>query len=309
VWGDNNEEGRRLSDLPKDIMPIESIDRILDEVKDYRPTIAPGYWMEPLAMKHYKHILMAASVRDIPVSLVTNGLLITEQVAEFLVEHVTMVSVSIDATTPEVLVKTRATDKLDEIKAAVHLLLEKRGNAKSPRITVSFTAEECNADQSHDFLEYWIRYVDAVKINDVYTYTGTIESKTTNNQRIPCREIYDAMIIDYNGDARLCCLDGLRQTNVGNVLKDGVLGVWHGEELTRIRRKHEENSYDDLPFCRDCSLWSNYNIYDEKEENGMLVRSSLNDQTVFYNRIDRLGTFIKENERVDLKVDEFLGDN
>jgi sulfatase maturation enzyme AslB (radical SAM superfamily) len=309
VWGINNDEGRRIKNMPKEIMSMESVIRVFDEVKDYKPTISPGFWIEPLAMLNIEQFIMAASSRGLPVNITTNGLLVTEHLARIIVDHVALVSVSIDATTPEVLEKTRATDKLTGIEAAVLLLLEKRGNRKTPRITVSFTVEKYNAHQRQDFLEYWIKHVDAVKINEVFAYTGTIGSKTIYAERIPCREIYDAMIIDYNGEARLCCLDGLRQTNVGNVLQDGVLGVWRGEALTKIRCGHETDFYDDLPLCKDCTLWSNFNIYEEKRENDILVRSSLSDQCVYYNRIDRMDTWSEESRRLDLKVDAFLGGN
>ena len=51
------------------------------------------------------------------------------------------------------------------------------------------------------------------------------DSIVVSRDRTPCREIYDQMIIDFNGDVRMCCVDGYRVTNLDNVFENGVHGV------------------------------------------------------------------------------------
>ena len=304
VWGNNNSDARLLHDMPKGIMQIEDIVKIFDEVKSYRPTIAPGFWIEPIGTANFERFVVEACARDLPIHITTNGIQVNENMAEFLVDHVSLISVSIDAMTEDVLYQVRKTRLLQRINNAVHCLLEKRGKRKSPRITVSFTVEEANHNQKDEFLEYWVKYVDAIKINHEFSYKGDTGKIVLPKKRIPCREIYDAMNIDYDGTARLCCLDGMRQTNVGNVLTDGVLGVWNGELLSKIRNIHENELYDEFPFCKNCSLWSYFNVFEEKLENNLLLRSSLENQVVFYNRLDKLDTWIEENKRKDLYLHE-----
>jgi radical SAM protein with 4Fe4S-binding SPASM domain len=209
-----------------------------------------------------------------------------------------VVNVSIDATTKETLVKTRATNRLQRIHDAVFLLLEKRGSAESPRVMVNFTVDEHNRHERDEFLAYWINHVDAVRINEVYTYERGIDGLVVSRERTPCREIYDQMNIDFNGEVRMCCLDGFRVTNMGNVFRDGVYGVWHGEALTAVRKHHEENNYAAEPFCQNCTLWASYNIINEHQEGDLLVRSS--DSITYYNRLDRISNWKKEIRRNDL---------
>jgi radical SAM protein with 4Fe4S-binding SPASM domain len=283
------------------VMPTAEIIKILDEVKDFKSVVIPNYWTEPLVVKSFKEVAREAKMRGVPVAINTNGLLITEDMAEFLVDHKTAVSVSIDATTSETLVKTRSTNRLERIHNAVFLLLEKRGERASPRVVVSFTAEDCNRHEQEEFLRYWIQYVDAVRINEMYTYERTIDNVVVTRDRTPCREIYDQMIIDFNGDVRMCCVDGFRVTSLGNVFEHGVYNVWHGEALTAVRKSHEDRNYGDQPFCRSCTLWSNYNVINEHEEGNLLIRSS--DSTTYYNRLDRMNHWKEELRRNDL---EFL---
>jgi MoaA/NifB/PqqE/SkfB family radical SAM enzyme len=279
-------------------MQIESIIKVFDEVKDSRPTVSPSFWSEPLVNnKLFRKFVLEARARNIPVMINTNALLITEDMAEFLVEHLDQVSISIDALTEETLLKTRSTDQLDKIKNAVFLLLEKRGTQRSPRIVVSFSAEECNICEREDFVEFWIQHVDAVRVNEVYSDNRKIEKEISASKRYACREIYDSMTIDYNGVARICCLDGYRETNLGNVFEEGLHNVWHGEELQRIREIHESNDYENYKFCQSCEQWAGFNITEEKEDNGLLIRG--NDFTTYYNRLDGLDTWSNESKRED----------
>ena len=173
--------------------------------------------------------MIEANKRDLSVNITTNALLINEKNSKFIIDNVKSISISIDATTSDVLLKTRATDKLDKIKYVVKELIKLRGERLSPRISVSFTVEECNKHQKDEFLDFWIKYVDAVKVDDMFTFNKTVDYKDNSNNRVPCRKIYDQMIIDYDGSVRICCVDGFRETNMVNVFKEGVLNVWHGK--------------------------------------------------------------------------------
>jgi len=301
VFGTNKDPSFDIKAVAASVIPIEQIVKIFDEVQEFKPAISPGYWVEPLVIKSFKEVVQEAKKRDLPVDICTNGLLINESMAEFLVDNVAAVSVSIDATDKETLVKTRATSRLETIERAVFHLLEKRGTKETPRIVVSFTAEECNRHQQDEFLQRWIQHVDAVRINGMYTYERGIDDLTVKRDRTPCREIYDQMNIDFNGDVRMCCLDGFRVTNLGNVFEDGVYNVWHGEGFNSVRKHHEEGNYGAEPFCQSCTLWASYNITDEREEGTLLIRSS--DSTTFYNRLDRMDSWKNEIKRNDL---EFL---
>ena len=301
VFGTNKDPVFDIKKLVSSAMPLEKVLAILDEIQGQDLAISPSYWVEPLVVKDFKKVAIEAKKRDIPVEISTNALLINESMAEFLIEHMSAISVSIDATTKETLVKTRATNRLERIHEAVFLLLEKRSGKDSPRIVVNFTVEDANRHERDEFLEYWIQHVDAVRINEMYTHDRSIDNMVVTRDRTPCREIYDQMNIDFNGDVRMCCLDGFRVTNLGNVFKDGVEDVWHGEGFSTVRKNHEEGKYGAQPFCDSCTLWASYNIIDEKTEGNLLIRSS--DSINYYNRLDRINSWKDEIKRNDL---EFL---
>jgi len=299
VFGTNTDTTFDITKVATSSISMDNVIRILDEIKDHDTAINLGFWVEPLVIKSFRAVLVAAKERGVPVGLNTNGLLVTPKMAEFLVDHVSSVSVSIDSTTEETLMKTRSTTRLETVHAAVFNLLEKRGDRETPRISVSFTEEDCNRHEREEFLEYWLQHVDSVRVNEMYTYERGIDNIVVSRDRTPCREIYDQMIIDFNGDVRMCCVDGYRVTNLGNVFENGVHGVWHGEALSKTRKNHEEGNYAAQPFCESCTLWASYNIADEREEGNLLIRSS--DSITFYNRLDRIKSWKPELRRNDLE--------
>jgi MoaA/NifB/PqqE/SkfB family radical SAM enzyme len=280
-----------------DRMDIDNIINIFDEIKSFKPTVSPSFWSEPLLNERlFKSFVIEAKKRNIPVSINTNALLIDEDMAEFLIDNLDIISVSIDAFTSKTLELTRSTNELDKIKKAINMLLNKRGENSKPRIVVSFTVENENLHEKDDFLEYWIKRVDAVRINEAYDDRKKINNDLKISKRKPCREIYDSMNIDYDGTARMCCLDAYRETDLGNVFKHGVISVWNNNRFNVLRDGHENSSLPIDKFCDGCDQWAGFNIVDEYEEDGLLIRKTK--FSSYYNRMDKISNW--ENSRIKI---------
>ena len=282
------------------IMPIEDIVKVLDEIESFRPMVSPSYWGEPLLNKRlFRRFTQEASQRNIPVMINTNALLINDDMAEFLVEHVAIISISIDAFTAPVLEKTRASSELVRVNEAVHRLLRVRGDQLRPRIVVSFSEEDANAHEKDPFIDYWIKHVDAIRVNDIYSDSRQLVNPVTGSGRQPCREIYDSMNIDFNGVVRMCCVDGYRETNLGNAFDKGVIEVWNGEQFLALRRGHEGRGELDS-FCLSCDQWAGFNIIEEYKEDGLLVRKTAH--SMYLNRLDRITNWTDETKRRELEL-------
>jgi MoaA/NifB/PqqE/SkfB family radical SAM enzyme len=272
-------------------MSLEDARKVLDEVMHVKPLFQPNLWTEPLMAKHFREHIGQMKERGIPVVLNTNGLLLTDDMAQFFVDiRLDAVFVSIDATTAETLMASRGTDKLAKIEEAVHRMLRVRGRSPLPRVGVSFTAEECNRHEVEAFVAHWIRHVDVVRVGEIYQeHLGTISGQPLG-ERVPCASLYNTLPIQFNGNAVICCLDGWGATNMGNVLADGVKAVWHGRAFQEARYFHETGQYDKVPFCRDCDVWASYK-YEEVVRDGLLIRRS--PLMTYYNRLDRQDNWAK----------------
>lgn len=275
----------KLKDFLKKDVDLDNAFKVLEEVAPYKPMWQASLWSEPLLAKAFKPFAKRLKELGMTLALNTNGLSIRESLADFLIEIDTdAISVSLDAHTPETLMKVRGIDKLDKLHNAVMTLLEARGDSLKPRIGVSFTVQDTNRHEMEDFIAYWIQHVDFVRTGEMFTPEG-FKGIELNKDRKACEALYNTMAIHANGNVSYCCLDGFADTSVGNAFEEGVEKVWNGERLNQVRHWHETGQWDKVPFCKNCDRWASYD-FEEEVKDGVLIRKS--PEYTYYNRIDRM---------------------
>ena len=114
---------------------------------------------------------------------------------------------------------------------------------------------------------------------------GTFPDMATPPKRLPCPALYNTLPVHNDGIVTVCCLDGFKTTNMGNVFEKGVKGVWQGEEFAKVRYYHETGQWDKVPFCQPCNGWAQYDFVEEVRD-GLLIRTS--PQYTYYNKVARL---------------------
>lgn len=284
VWGQDDD----TIENAKGTMNLEAARRLLDELMSAKPLVSPCLYGEPLLAPDFKTRIMDMKSRGLSVFINTNGLALTSELAQFFVDiELDSVFVSIDSVTKETLKKIRGIDKLEKIESAVFRLLRARGDRDWPRIGVSFTAQDENRHEQEAFVRRWTGIVDCVRTGLVFE-NGTFPDMARLPERKPCPAIYKTMAIHHDGQVTVCCLDGLKSTNLGNVFKEGGKAVWNGEAFTKVRYYHETGQWDKVPFCKPCNGWAQYD-FEETIKDGILIRRS--PEYTYYNRIDRLKTW------------------
>ena len=288
VWGSEDEEAVENA---KGIMKLENAKRVLDEVMSIKPLLHPALYGEPLLAPSFKEIIADAKSRGMTVAINTNGLSLTDAIAKFIVDiGLDSVSISIDAVTKETLMKVRGVDKLDKIEKAVHRMLAARGGKTTPRIGVSFTTQEINEHEEQAFIERWTPIVDVVRIGHVFR-DGFFQGLTVPEKRTPCNALYLTLPVHNDGHVTVCCLDGFKTTDMGNVFETSVKDVWLGEKFQEVRHWHETDQYEKIPFCQKCNGWVQY-LFEDEVRDGILIRRS--PEFTYYNRIDRLDNWSEE---------------
>jgi MoaA/NifB/PqqE/SkfB family radical SAM enzyme len=282
VWGSEDDNA---IDSVKGVMNADASRRMLDELAPGRPLVQPSIYGEPTLIPNLRERLAEMKARGMTVAMNTNGLTLDDRLAADMVEiGVDSIFFSLDSVTRETLEKIRGIDKLEKIEAAVFRMLAARGDREKPRIGVSFTIQDANRHEQEAFVERWVGLVDCVRLGLVFE-NGTFADMKEPEVRLPCPAIYKTMPVHNDGTVTICCLDGFKSTNVGNVFTDGVKAVWHGEEFAKVRYYHETAQWDKVPFCKSCNGWAQYE-FSEEVRDGVLIRRS--PEFTYYNRIDRL---------------------
>jgi MoaA/NifB/PqqE/SkfB family radical SAM enzyme len=284
VWGESEES----IDSVKGLMALENARRLLDEISVAKPLVHPCLYGEPLLAPNLKDHIRQAKAAGMTFALNSNGLTLKEEMADFLVEQkVDSVMFSIDAVTPATLVKIRGIKRLERIERSVFMMLKARGASDIPRIGVSFTIQEENKHELDAFVQRWAGVVDVVRTGHVFL-DGKFADLEEPKERIACPVLYKTLPVFNDGSTTVCCLDGLRTTNMGNVFETSVQEVWHGEQFTKMRYLHETKQWDAVPFCANCNGWAQYEAQEEVRD-GLLIRRS--PEFTYYNKISRLSNW------------------
>ena len=110
----------------------------------------------------------------------------------------------------------------------------------------------------NEALQFWGKIADKVVTRKFLTF-GLFDRDETSTlyyeKRIPCFLLYDRINVDVSGQIRLCGYDSSARTDFGNIENVSIREVWSGKELSRIRRCHQEGSFEKAGLCSDCKDW------------------------------------------------------
>jgi radical SAM protein with 4Fe4S-binding SPASM domain len=245
------------NERPGGVMSLEDFQKIVKEIKSFHPRVAPQTWDEPLLTPNFFSYLQILKENGLVVTMDTNGLLLTEVAMNKLINlSVDSIFISVDAFYSHTYEKVRGVNKLDFLISTILKFLKLRGEKEYPRIGVSFVVEKENKNEVDSFVEFWKDKVDVVRINEKFLEGRKIENFKAET-REPCWSLKDSLMIHYNGDAALCCVDNHYENNLGNVLNRSVLEVWNNEKFNHMRTLHDQGKWDETGICKDCDLWSN----------------------------------------------------
>nr|NQU89368.1 SPASM domain-containing protein [Bacteroidota bacterium] len=282
-------------------MTEEEAGSIIEEVAPYKASFTLNAANEPLTAKAQLFAIRKVKELGLAGLFNTNGLLLTEKIARFLVDiEFDSVNFSIDAMTPETLKKARGISTLDKLIEKVELLINERGERMFPRIGVTFVKMDYSYHEIPAFLEFWKKRVDVIRISgfikalrpDISILPGT--TKEDLPERVPCKQLFREILIRANGDVTPCVISAER-TNivVGNIFKDGgVRSVWHGKNMQKLRELHNSYKWGQISYCAQCDFWvESFDMKDE-ERDGFLIRTP-SPYTTFYNVKEKLDNWNK----------------
>lgn len=271
-------------------MSLERARRLIDEISEMKvvPAVQPNIHTEPFANEDLKKIIPYCCDKGVPISIITNGILMDEEWMELLIKWLdrnSAISFSLDAVTQETYEKVRGAYSLSDLEQKIKYLIKKRGN-KGPRVSVNYVYEEDNYGEKDIFLEKWKDEVDAVRINVVLDSNRKIPSiykKEVVKNNDVCPFLDEIITIDSDGEVRACPVDAFGETYLGNAFEKGILQIWNGEEMERLRQKHRQNQLCREDFCYGCE-WG-YSVYgfNEVEETENYILKIAN-YALYYNK-------------------------
>lgn len=223
-----------------------------------------SYRGEPLMNKAVSEMVKYAKDKGVlDIYFNTNGMLLTEEISEALIEaHLDRISFSIDGTNAEEYERVRVGAKFDVVVSNIQKLrkLREAYQVNYPKIRIQ-TVKLPGLDLDK-YVETWKEYADEVAALE---YTDESKRVQGIEGNWACPQLWQRMTIEWNGDVFGCNNDDLRGIYLGNVKERSIFECWHDDRLMQIRRLHMSGKSHEINDCNGCP-WRTAQL--KKEEAG-----------------------------------------
>jgi len=227
-------------------MSWELFTKVIDELAVYSEesqrmiALCMNYGGESMLHPRYTDMIRyAADKHRFCLRAITNGVLLTGEIAKTLMECNVEVTVSIHNTA-----------QLAEVFRNVSTLATYRLDKTKPVIDGSIVVCEFGKKELLHQLRWWTQILDEVRVYPVMTEDLKYVNYRKPNQP-DCTQPSYYMGILWNGDVYPCChLLSTDFKGMGNVAETSVAEVWNGEKYRLLR----QGELPDAP-CEHCEFW------------------------------------------------------
>jgi MoaA/NifB/PqqE/SkfB family radical SAM enzyme len=262
-------------------MPLDLFNKIVDELAQTPPRRVGMYMQnEPLLDKRMPDLvrIVTEKIPSAKSQVITNGTHLTKEKGEALLDAgLKQLKCSLQSLDPETNREIMGYDSKKVIENCIEFQQTIKRKKSGIDFRVSMVVTNKNMHQIEDTRRFWKRHGVRLVTSALENRGGNIriadelnvgEMRSMGNCIRPSR---DLMIL-FNGDVPLCCVDWHRTAVLGNVGRQSIREVWHGQTVEKIRDGLGDGKADMLPgICVDCGESACPNLH-RRGFRGMLSR-------------------------------------
>lgn len=249
-------------EMERGFMEFKLYKKIICEIKKHElPSIKFNFRGEPLrnpAITEFVKLAKEAGILEVQFN--SNGALLNENLSEALIKAgLDRIKFSVDSIIPEKYNEIRRGAKYDKTVDNILEFIEIRNRLgkKLPSVQVQMVLMDSNKSEVSKYIEFWQDKVNRIGFsryragNNRIGETGRVEMTT---QRFPCHQLWQRLVVLWDGTVLMCCGDHHALNPIGNVKQQSIAEIWKSEELNTIRKCHLQNKYDEILPCVDCEV-------------------------------------------------------
>ncbi|TLX80362.1 MAG: radical SAM protein [Thaumarchaeota archaeon] len=211
---------------------------------------------EPLLDRYIiERIKYTKSKGIIEVMFNTNATLLTEEMSHKLLEAgLDSIFFSVDSISRERFNKIRIGADYDTVvKNIINFVkIKNEGNYKHVQTRTSMVVMPSNKHEVEEFTKFWLPIVGIVGYGEWVEHTSTQGEIEDYNPDFVCSQPFQRMFIMYDGICTPCCVDDGRGYILGDLKKNTVTEIWHGERYQKLRNAMTNGRYKDIDICARC---------------------------------------------------------
>lgn len=219
---------------------------------------------EPLLHRALPEMVRIARARGLPVTIFTNGMLMDAPQATALLEAgITGIRFSVDGATPDTYAVNRVGGDFNTVLTNMRRTVElARAGGRPVRILWQFIAMRNNEHEIEAARELareiGIEFVVkgfAASVPELVPVAPALRRRLILK---PCRDIWRALFMYWNGDVVVCCYDQNGENVIGNAGRTTLAEIWSSRAARRLRKRIARAVSDpsqEPAMCRRCLKW------------------------------------------------------
>lgn len=270
-------------------MGMPTFRRLVDQIDWKIDKMDFGYSGEPLMNPQIFEMISYAGKKAIPTGFDTNGMLIERFVEDIISSKLRSITVSLDGVSNESLTKYRVGSDFNKIASGLRKLCRRKQDLglNFPVVTAQMVVMRQNEGEISDFVKLAGEAgVDRVYLKSLNLNMGSwlsekeIEGLAARylpaNERYrrynirggkrlfkrgflaPCIFPLNDLVVFWNGDVGLCCLDFSGRHIVGNISQQSVKDMWRSKLYNRYRKIIFRRG---LEICKECDFTEDLNEF------------------------------------------------
>ena len=248
---------------PRGRMAMDLFRRIAKECAHRRVGLWLQYMGEPFMHPHIMAMISEAKDAGIQkVGLSTNAFFLDDKRShEILASGLDRLECSVDALNAAEFQEYRGSEHFQEVMHNIESFLEvkKHDRSSKPITSIQYMASSLSRDQRvKEIIEHWKGRLgpgDFIMSIQDYSFAGSVRKSCQKTGRSPCRWIFQASIILWDGSMVLCGSDYNGCAVMGNVNQQSIEEIWKGPGFQEVRELHRTHAWDRHPLCRGCDDW------------------------------------------------------
>ena len=227
-------------------MDFNLFKKIIDDCTDLEH-LCMHNWGEPLLHKDIFRMIEYAKNKGVNyVVMNTNGTLLTDKMINRIVNSkLDIIRFSIDGSA-ETFKRVRGVELENIEKNIKKLKIIKEKKKPELKMGVVFTVEEDTEGDAEEYINYWEKIVDHVRLQP-----KLITSPRTEVCPEPFGKDYGKLVVLWDGRVIPCCVDYNANLMIGNIQNDTIPNLWKSEKLNILREQHLKGEFPDT--CANCN--------------------------------------------------------
>lgn len=244
---------KRVTPFKRGQLDVDLAKKVIDEVAGKIYSLRFSWIGEPTLHKHLPELIKYAKSKNIKeTSFLTNGFKLKLNYFIKLADAgIDLITISIDGMGKNYN-NIRFPLKFDEtLKKLQDIAAYKKENKLDKPLIKIQGVWPAIRDYPEDFYNTFLPITDLIAFNPLIDYLHNDDEIVYEDDFI-CPQHYQRIVIGSNGQGSMCSSDDFMDIEIGDLRKNSVHEVWHGEKFNKIRAIHENGNFKDLKPCKNC---------------------------------------------------------